>query len=120
MIDDPLQYAKRFGSQNLIYSIGLADYLPDRVLKKLIRFCFDLLSQKGKLIFAFKYKERDPFAPLPPDWFCDWKYYPRTEDEFKTIIGRIGINGSQVSFSRERDGYIFFTNINKHSSIKIF
>ena len=36
---DSKKYTKFFGKQNLIYSTGLTDYLPDRVLKKFHFLC---------------------------------------------------------------------------------
>lgn len=85
---DKSKYTNLFGKQDIIYSIGLVDYLPDRVLTKILNFCLDILDEDGELIITFKDKEKDPFAPLPPDWFCDWKFVPRTEkDAFNLLYG---------------------------------
>jgi len=96
---------------DLIYSIGLFDYLPDRVLIKLLQSLVSFLKENGLLIFA--HKDYTFYNPRIADWFCDWKYYPRTQQDFKGILEKIKVKNDQVSFSREKDGYIFFVEIKK-------
>ncbi|MFH1361113.1 MAG: class I SAM-dependent methyltransferase [bacterium] len=101
----------KIASCDLIYSIGLFDYLPDRILIKLLENLLVLLKDDGLLVFA--HKDYTHYNPRIADWFCDWKYYSRTQQDFETIFKSIGIDISTISFSREKDGYIFFAHINK-------
>lgn len=102
-------------SIDLIYSIGLFDYLPDRVLTQLLQKLLNALKQDGVLIFA--HKDYTVYDPKIADWFCDWKYYPRTQADIEQILKTINIDPQKVAFSRERDGYIFFAEVFKSTPV---
>ena len=105
-------YQEQLKSQDFIYSIGLCDYLPDRVLRQLIEFCLSVLSESGRLILA--HKDITRCNPMAPDWFCDWKFYPRTEEEFKRLIQ--SAKDKKMTFEktvREKSGRIFFITTRK-------
>ncbi len=89
-------FREKWGEFNLVYSIGLADYLPDRMFKKTINFCFTALKPKGILIIAHKIEEKDPFAPLTPKWICDWTFNSRNEDDLFKIIKGSDIEGYKI------------------------
>lgn len=94
-------YSRMLGKQDVISILGLAEYLPDRIFKKLIHFLFGLLNANGKLVIAFKDKNIS-FPTIPPDWFCDWSFIRRTEDDLLNIAK--GLNLNQRSFEIERTG----------------
>ncbi|MFC1560098.1 hypothetical protein ACFLZ2_02480 [Candidatus Margulisiibacteriota bacterium] len=75
--------------QDLVYSIGLIDYLPDRILKHFIQYCYSLLSPKGQIILS--HKDQTKYTPLVQDWFCDWRFYERTKTSVLRIIEDAGI-----------------------------
>lgn len=111
--DHKAHYEKLLGKQDLIYSIGLVDYFPDRMLKEMISFCLELLVAKGKLLLTIKDKDRDPFAPLPPGWYCDWEFVPRNEQD---IIDLVKSSGSNINIKTNLDesGKIVFIEITKN------
>ncbi len=111
--DHKAHYDKLFGKQDLIYSIGLVDYFPDRMLKEMISFCLGLLTAKGKLLLTIKDKDRDSFAPLPPGWYCDWEFVPRNEQD---IIDLVKSSGSNINIKTNLDesGKIVFIEITKN------
>ena len=96
---------------DLIYSIGLFDYLPDKIIISLLANLLNLLRESGMIIFA--HKDYTLYNPRIADWFCDWRYYSRTQKDFDKIFVALGIEPKSVSFSREKDGYIFFAKIIK-------
>jgi SAM-dependent methyltransferase len=102
------------GKYDLIYSIGLFDYLPDNILTRLIENMVALLEDGGLFIFA--HKDCSVYDPRISDWFCDWNYYCRTQKAFEQIMKKLGISRQNVNFSREKDGYIFFAKISKTSA----
>jgi len=105
-------YTHILKNQDLIYSIGLADYLPDRVLKTLMRFCIELLAPKGKFIITHKDIER--CHPVSPDWFCDWNFYSRTEKNLIALMKSIGISNFDIeTIAREKSRRILFLVIQK-------
>jgi len=106
------KYTELFGQQDLIYSIGLADYLPDLIFGQLIKFCFDLLQDKGTLIIA--HKNIKVCKSIGSDWACDWYFWPRTKDETKKIIDEaLEGNICRKIISEEKTKHLFFIKIYK-------
>ncbi|OFW53507.1 MAG: hypothetical protein A2163_08975 [Actinobacteria bacterium RBG_13_35_12] len=97
--------------QNMIYSIGLADYLPNIYLGRLIKFCFEILEPKGKLIIA--HKNIKEYKALAPDWFCDWSFFPRNRRNLIDIVNTYLDNTNHDMKFMENSKYIFFMIINK-------
>ncbi len=112
MIKDK-EKAKGFDRQNLIYSIGLIDYLPDRVLKRWLQFFWQLLPQGGKFIVALKNKEKT-FPPLPPGWFCDWKFVLRTKNELIDLLSNCGLTDFSLDIKVDEFTYIFYFTLTKN------
>lgn len=111
IVNKPSYYSGLIGKQDLVYSIGLADYLPDRILKKLIRFCFGLLHSGGRLIIT--HKDIDEYRPLDPDWFCDWTFIPRNREKLFNLIRDSGIDNSSIALERDNSKIILFTILGK-------
>lgn len=101
------------GRQNLIYSIGLIDYLPDRVLKKLIYALYRLLQKNGRLILTHKNREKT-FPPIPPDWFCDWKFVSRNKEEAIKLFHDSGISDFLLSWDADDFEYVYYFTITKN------
>ncbi|MBI3354520.1 MAG: PilZ domain-containing protein [Nitrospirae bacterium] len=99
------------GKHNLVYSFGLADYLPDRVLKYLISTAFSLLYPGGKFIIAHKDKEK--YRPLPPEWLMDWVSEPRSVDGFIKLAEDSGIKDYSFNLDWEESNVIFFLVLTK-------
>ena len=110
--EDIMNLINSFDKQDLVYSIGLIDYLPDRVLRLFMQFFYGLLKEKGKLVLTHKNKEKT-FSPLPPAWFCDWKFIPRSKEEVINLFYNCGIKN--LSLSTEADDFndIFYFTIIK-------
>jgi len=104
--------SQTLGKENLIYSIGLIDYLPDMVLKKLIYALYQLLQKDGKLILTHKNRDKT-FPPLPPDWFCDWKFVPRNKEEAIHLFYNCGISEFSLNCESDDFGYIYYFTITK-------
>lgn len=100
-----------FGKPNIIYSIGLIDYLPDRILSKLISLCYKTLSNGGKLILS--HKDRTKYAPIKEDWLTDWKFIPRTYEQTAALLNKSGIPSKNVEHVYEPSGIIFFMIVSK-------
>lgn len=100
-----------FRNKELIYSIGLIDYLPDRILKKLVQLCYNGLNPGGKLILS--HKDRGRYIPMREDWLTDWKFVPRDEDKLLDIITETRISKENIELVREGSGIILFLIITK-------
>ena len=116
--EDIMQFVKsaeffdRNGKHDLIYSIGLADYLPDRVLKKMIKNSFVGLNPGGSFVIAHKDKNIN-FSHLPSEWFSDWEFYQRDETDMKNLVDSADIGKFSYGVEREKSGQIFFITITK-------
>jgi len=108
------KHIDELGKFDFFYSIGIADYLPDKLLKSMILFSWKLLNDKGLITYAFKIKERDPLAPLPPKWFCDWQFVSRNLEESREIMINSGIESYKLLEDKWEDSKrIVFFNIRK-------
>ena len=109
----PALYTKRLGKYDLIYSIGLGDYLTDNIVKKLMNFCWGFLKPGATMVFAHKIEDKDPFAPMGPSWFCDWEFVPRSESHVDKLISSAGLGDFSVLKEWEESGRILFIKITK-------
>jgi extracellular factor (EF) 3-hydroxypalmitic acid methyl ester biosynthesis protein len=104
-LKDPAGYAGLAG-RDLVYTIGLADYIPDDALKKLVSFMYGLLRPGGTLIMA--HKDSKNFNPLAADWWCDWTFHLRDEAETVSLVEDSGIEGYRLNVIRETETNIIF------------
>ena len=81
---NPTAFVKKINKQDLIYSIGLADYLPSSILCLLFKQGFRLLSPKGRFIVA--HKNTKVYSSPISDWGADWKFIPRDQEELENIV----------------------------------
>ncbi len=101
-----------FGMQDIIYSIGFFDYLPDDFLVKLLSSLYRLLNPGGKLFVAFK--DADRYRPQVFHWLVDWDgFLQRTEKDFLRVIQDADIPSSALSMTRVDSGAIIFYSIRK-------
>lgn len=103
---------KEFGMQDIIYSVGLFDYLPTDFLITLLRSLYNMISPGGKLITSFKDASRYRYYEY--HWFLEWNgFLQRTEQDFKGILSAAGLPDSMIQETREESGVIVFYIITK-------
>lgn len=102
---------KILNKQDLIYSTGLIDYLPDRVLKEWLQFFSRGLSKGGKFIVTHQNREKS-IPPLSPDWFCDWEFVPRSKDELIVLL-RSALADFSLDVTGDDFAYIFYFTLTK-------
>lgn len=69
--------------QDLIYSVGLIDYLADKHVVALINFCHDNLRPGGRLILGNFHPSNPEKAMM--DYLVDWRLNHRTEDDLHRL-----------------------------------
>ena len=100
------------GMQDVIYSVGLFDYLETDFLIKLFNALYRLLNPGGRLIAAFKDASR--YRHTMFHWLVDWDgFKQRTEEDFRYIIHESGIPDDRVSMLRDSTGAIIFYLIDR-------
>jgi extracellular factor (EF) 3-hydroxypalmitic acid methyl ester biosynthesis protein len=106
------KYHDLIGKQDIIYILGLTEYLPDRIFKRLLNFLFQLLNDKGMLVVTYKDKDIT-FPSLPPEWFCDWDFIKRGKDDLIKAAQELGADKYSLKIEREGTGTIFFLTVTK-------
>jgi len=101
------EFEKKFGKFDLIYSIGLADYLSDIILGDMIQKGFGRLTMDGKFIIAHKNVKK--FDSISSDWVCDWSFIPRDKNDIKGLINRYLVpNTYNIRYEYLKSKLIFF------------
>lgn len=101
---------REFGSQDLIYSAGLFDYIKDEPLVRILITLFELLNANGKLIVPFKDCQR--YQTGDYHWLVNWShFYQRTEPEIDALFQKAGIGQHAISKQRDRTGTIIFYTV---------
>ncbi len=97
----------KYEKKNLIYTLGIIDYLSDRAAKRIIKILYSLLEKGGRLILTHRNKDKT-FPPIPPDWLCDWKVISRNKDEMMNLFYEAGISDFSLSAESDNFGYIHY------------
>jgi SAM-dependent methyltransferase len=101
-----------FGLQDVIYSVGYFDYLPDDFLIKLLDSLYKLLAPGGCLIAAFK--DVNYYNPQIFHWLVNWDgFLQRSEEDFERILRFTSIPAAQLTSRRVASGSILFYSIMK-------
>jgi SAM-dependent methyltransferase len=101
-----------FGMQDIIYSIGFFDYLPDDFLVKLLGALYLLLNPGGKLIASFKDANR--YRPEFYHWLVDWDgFLQRTEKDFDRVLREANIPSGSLAITRVDSGAVIFYTATK-------
>ena len=110
---------ERFGRSDIIYSVGLCDYLPDQYLVPMLKAWRESLHEQGVVYVAFKDMKRYDKAEY--QWLVDWFFYQRTEEECRQLFDAAGYDMDELDVSRDETGVILnFAGRNKAAaSIRI-
>src|SRR5690606_19762114 len=64
---------ERFGRPDIIYSVGLCDYIPDEYLVPMLRGWRETLSPGGVVYVAFK--DKHLYEAAEYQWMVDWYFF---------------------------------------------
>jgi hypothetical protein len=96
-----------FGRFDIIYTIGLLDYLSDEILVRLIRSLYATLHPGGVLIAVFK--DCDQYDTEDYHWLVDWTgFLQRTAEESRRLLDKAGIPSDAVNIQRTIDRVMIF------------
>jgi len=105
------KYVNKFTGYNVLYSIGLADYLPDKILLIFYEFCKKVIANDGCFVIA--HKDKDRYKPIPHSWYADWNFIPRNEPEFMELTRKVFGDDYRTETIWEPLEVIFFLKITK-------
>lgn len=69
---------------DFVYNIGLADYLPDRILGSLVKEALEHLGNNG--IFVLAHKDYMTFPHHHPSWLYDWNFIHRNSSQYAELL----------------------------------
>lgn len=95
---------KRFGRPNILYSVGLLDYLPDDLLLDMLAGWRQTVSDDGVVYVAFK--DCDYYDHTPYQWHLDWHFLQRTEEQFRLLLAAAGFAPERTLMLRDRSKMI--------------
>jgi SAM-dependent methyltransferase len=95
---------ERFGASDIIYSIGLCDYISDRTLVRLLAGWRESLAPGGVAFVAFKDGSR--YRPTKYHWLDDWFFFQRSEEDCRSLLAQAGYDMEGLALSRDTTGII--------------
>lgn len=100
----------KLAKQDLIYTVGLVDYLKPRRAELWISSLFDFLAPGGKLVVS-NMRKTEMSNLWPMEFICDWTVLYRTEDEMKQLAAKLP--ASKVETALDSTGRVVFLIIEK-------
>jgi hypothetical protein len=92
--------------QQLIYSLGLTDYLEDDLVLKLIDWAYEQLLPGGRLIIGNVVPANPTRAFM--EHILDWPLIHRTADELRALFARSRFGAAPVALELEPAGVDLF------------
>jgi hypothetical protein len=100
----PEQNVKRFGRPDILYSVGLCDYIPDKYLVPMLRAWRETVSETGAVYVAFK--DCELYDKSVYQWLVDWYFFQRTEEECRRLFIEAGYDPATLAETRDGTGVI--------------
>jgi extracellular factor (EF) 3-hydroxypalmitic acid methyl ester biosynthesis protein len=104
-----LDLTQRWGRFDLIYSMGLFDYLTPPVAQAVLRRLYELLVPGGELLIG-NFHPQNP-SRLYMEYWMDWSIYYRDQREFLELVRELPDATSSLSF--EETGSQMFLSVRK-------
>jgi SAM-dependent methyltransferase len=93
-----------FGRPDIIYSVGLFDYLPDKNLIPMLAGLRETVNENGVVYAAFK--DCLLYDKTEYQWHVDWYFYQRTEEECRNLFVKAGYDMDVLETTRDSTGVI--------------
>jgi hypothetical protein len=95
---------ERFGRPDIIYSVGLCDYIPDQYLIPMLRGWRESVGEGGMVYVAFK--DAALYTTQEYQWLVDWYFFQRTEAECLRLFEQAGYDMDLLDRDRDETGVI--------------
>ncbi len=98
---------REFGHVDVIYTIGLLDYLSDEVLVRLIKSLYAMLKPGGVFIAVFK--DSDQYSTHDYHWLVDWSgFLQRDAQASRKLFNEAEIPNDAITISRTPENVMIF------------
>ena len=110
---------KRFGRPDVLYSVGLCDYISDEYLVPMLHAWRETVAPGGVVYIAFKDCRRYDSAEY--QWLVDWHFLKRTEEDCWRLFEKAGYALDSLHATRDETGVIidFFERLPAASTTRI-
>ncbi|MBI1345725.1 hypothetical protein GC163_05490 [bacterium] len=98
------QNIELFGRRDVVYSIGLCDYIPDRLMIRLLSGWRESVAEGGTVYVAFK--DCEQYSKTKYQWLVDWYFYQRTVEECRGLFALAGYDMEHLEMTRDTTGSI--------------
>ncbi|HNX90365.1 MAG TPA: class I SAM-dependent methyltransferase [Candidatus Omnitrophota bacterium] len=89
---------------DIIYSIGLFDYLNDRISVRLIENLKKLLKPDGKMMIASVRERYSNPSVIFMELVAEWMLVYRSDEDFRKVFLEAGFGEQSLAFCQERQG----------------
>jgi extracellular factor (EF) 3-hydroxypalmitic acid methyl ester biosynthesis protein len=100
--------------QHLIYSIGLIDYLNDKLVNKLLQYAFENLAPGGRVILG-NFHPRNPAKEFM-DYVLEWNLIHRTEEDMNRLFMNSPFKRQCSRIQFEEEGVNLFAECEKEGA----
>jgi hypothetical protein len=98
--------------QDLIYTVGLVDYLSIKRIQRLVGALYEKLTPGGKLVVG-NMADVPGSNMWPMEFLCDWSLNYRNEEQMLQMAQAIPDTGVQLELSPDSTGRIYILSITK-------
>jgi hypothetical protein len=92
---------RHFGAPDIVYSVGLCDYIPDEIMVRLLRGWRETIADGGVIYVAFKDCRR--YMATRYQWLVDWNFFQRTEADCVRLFDEAGYDIAEMELVRDCD-----------------
>lgn len=100
----PKKFIEEHGQFDVVYSVGLCDYLSDRQLIAMFKGWKAMLKPGGVLYVAFK--DRHQYDKTDYQWLTDWFFLEREEADCRKLFLEAGFPERELALNRDATGII--------------
>ncbi len=79
---------RAYGKFDIVYSIGLFDYIDDTRLVQILSGVKDLVNEDGVIYLNFK--DTKEYNEIEYQWLLDWHFFQRTEQDCLDLFAQAG------------------------------
>lgn len=99
-----------FGRADVIYAIGLLDYLSDEIIVRLLKSLYATLKPNGVMIAVFK--DSDYYSTEDYHWMSDWSaFLQRTAEASRVLLDEAELPSDAITTSRTCDNVMIFYRV---------
>jgi len=95
---------EKFGRPDVLYSVGLCDYIPDNYLVPMLRAWRETIADGGAVYVAFK--DGDRYSKTEYQWLTDWYFFQRSAAECTSLFTCAGYDLADLHCYRDATGVI--------------